>query len=47
MQKMEIDAVTVGRKNRCTEQMIGIHKHCGKHYQIGLPPVFSKKNICN
>jgi len=47
MQKMKVDAVAVGRKYWCTEQMIGIYKHRSQHYEICLSPVLPKKSVCN
>lgn len=47
MQKMEIDAEPIRRKNRRAEKMIRVYKHRQQHYKISFAPVFSEKNIGN
>lgn len=45
VQKMKIDAATVGRKNRRAQQMICVYQHRPKQNKVGFFPITSKKNV--
>lgn len=47
MQRVKANAASVGLENRRGKQMIQIHQHCRKQYQIDFFPVFSEKTVSN